>query len=183
MSGFAVDAALVGRAQLGDRAALNAVLGAIQRPLFDHIISIVRDHDQALDVLQDVLMIVARKLPSLREPEWLRAWCYRIATRESVRHVKADAVWRDALRGEPQEALPQIADDEPFDADLIAALPARVDDLPPASRLVVRMHYLDGLSYPEIAEALGLPLGTVKSRLAYGREQLRRSLSSHAAQL
>jgi RNA polymerase sigma-70 factor, ECF subfamily len=65
------------------------------------------------------------------------------------------------------------SDDAQFDPDLIERIPDAVSALPPASQLVVRMHYIDGLSHTEIAEALELSVGTVKSRLSYGLAALR----------
>jgi RNA polymerase sigma factor (sigma-70 family) len=170
---------LIGRAQSGDRAALDALLAALQEPLFNHIQLIVGDRDEGLDVLQDVLLVIARKLPLLREPRWFRAWAYRIATRAAVRRHRADKVWRDAIRGEELDALPEDTSgtEEAFDAELVATIRTHVAELPPASSLVVRMHYLDGLSCEEIAEALDLAVGTVKSRLFYGRDVLRRRLA------
>ena len=63
-----------------------------------------------------------------------------------------------------------------YEPELVAALPAMVDLLSPASRVVLRMHYLEGLTYVEIAEALEISVGTVKSRLAYGLTTLRTRL-------
>jgi RNA polymerase sigma-70 factor, ECF subfamily len=169
-------ALLVARAQSGDRAALDAVLRALQGPLYEHARSIAGDDDEARDVLQDALLIVSRKLPSLRDPRWLRAWAYRITTRECLRRGRRERPWREALRGEGLDAL-AAADAEPrFDPELAAALPGQLAALPPASGAVLRMHYLDGLTYVEIAEALEVAVGTVKSRLAYGLALLRRRL-------
>lgn len=160
---------LVARAQTGDRAALDRLLASLQDRLLAYIQTIVRDRDDALDVLQDVLLIVARKLPGLREPRLMRAWAYRIATRQALRHRRVERGWIEAARGDEIDAITADIDEARFDPETIAALPGLVSQLPPACRLVVRMHYVDGLSYDEIAEALDLPLGTVKSRLAYGR--------------
>jgi RNA polymerase sigma-70 factor (ECF subfamily) len=170
---------VIARAQSGDRAALDTVLRALQEPLYRHVLAIVRDPDDARDALQDTLMIIARKLPSLRETVWLRAWAYRIATREAVRHARAAQRWRDALRGD--EALATLAAPEAADpaaATFIADAPQLIAALPPASEVVIRMHYIDGLTHVEIAEALEIPVGTVKSRLAYGLAALRLSIST-----
>ncbi len=71
--------------------------------------------------------------------------------------------------------LPAVEmDEEPaFDAELLAALPSRLAALPTASRTVLRLHYLESLTQQEIAEALEIPLGTVKSRIGYGLQLLR----------
>jgi RNA polymerase sigma-70 factor, ECF subfamily len=178
-------ALLVARAQSGDRAALDAVLRALQGPalqgpLFEHARSIVGDDDGARDALQDALLIVSRTLPSLRDPRWLRAWAYRITTRACLRRGRRERPWREALRGEGLDAL-AAPDAEPrFDPELVAALPGQLAALPPGSGVVLRMHYLDGLTYVEIAEALEIAVGTVKSRLAYGLALLRRRLRPEA---
>ncbi len=72
--------------------------------------------------------------------------------------------------------LPVEEHDEQFDAELIAAVPSRLDSLSPGSQVVLRMHYLDGLTHVEIAEALEVAVGTVKSRLSYGLAALRRNM-------
>ena len=166
---------MIARAQSGDRAALDLVLGALQSPLYRHILAIVRDPDDARDALQETLMIVARKLPSLREVQWLRAWAYRIATREAVRQSRGARRWREALRGE--EALDALAapdSGDSFDGATLADAPELLAALSPASEAVIRMHYIDGLTHVEIGEALEIPVGTVKSRLAYGLTAMRR---------
>jgi RNA polymerase sigma-70 factor (ECF subfamily) len=63
-----------------------------------------------------------------------------------------------------------------FDPELIAALPDALAALPPASQLVLRMHYLEGLTHLEVAEGLEISMGTVKSRLAYGLAALRKTV-------
>lgn len=126
------------------------------------------------DVLQDVLLCIARKLPSLRDPRWVRAWAYRIATRMALRqvgHARRNMLTSiDSLAELPS---PDPRDDAPFDADVLARLPAVVSALPEGSQIVIRLHYMHGLTQPEVAEVLSIPLGTVKSRIAYGLRQLR----------
>jgi RNA polymerase sigma-70 factor (ECF subfamily) len=168
---------LVGRAQSGDRHALNQLLRALQEPLYRHVLAIVADPHTAEDVLQETLLAVCRKLGTLRDPRWFRAWAYRIATRTAVRRAQREHRWADALRDDTLATLP-AADPEPlFEPELIAALPAALEAVSSASRLVLRMHYLDELTFVEIAEALELSIGTVKSRLSYGLAALRKSLA------
>lgn len=164
------------RAQGHDRGALDALLRALQLPLHRHVSAIVREPDLAEDVLQEVLWLVCRKLGSLRDPRWVRAWAFRIATRESHRRL------RRKRRSSPiDDAVLETLEAPPLDAaaddELLARLPALVERLSPASEMVIRMHYLERLSIAEIAEALELAPGTVKSRLAYGLAALRRALS------
>jgi len=149
----------------------------LQDQLYEHIRAIVGDSDTAKDVLQESLWMIARKLPSLRDPRWMRAWAYRIATREAVHRTHSEKRWKEALRGDDLNVLVADADDEQFDGEVIAEIVSRLDSLSPASQVVLRMHYLQGLTHVEIAEALEVAVGTVKSRLSYGLAALRREVS------
>jgi RNA polymerase sigma-70 factor, ECF subfamily len=170
-------ATLAARAQLGDRGALEGLLRALQGVLFEHIRGILRDEDVAADVLQDTLLIICRRLGTVRELQWVRAWAYRVATREAVRAARrASRSGVDALDDWPD--LPAVVPDEPaVDPALQARMLARLEALPPRAQTVLRLRYLQELSQAEISEALEIPLGTVKSRLAYGLAALRSTVS------
>lgn len=167
---------LAARAQLGDRAALESMLRELEKPLRAHIQGIVRDYDVAQDVLQETLIIIYKKLGSLTEPMLVRSWSYRIATREAVRAS------RKAGRNiDFSEQIVSASNDSPaedLDKDLIERIYGRIDQLPLACGVVVRMRYVDSLSQAEIAEALSIPVGTVKSRIAYGLTILRNELAA-----
>jgi RNA polymerase sigma-70 factor, ECF subfamily len=168
----------VALAQSGDRRALDHLLRDHQQPLYHHVRAILGDGELAYDVLQAVLLLVARRLTGLRDPRWFRAWAFRIATREAVRAARRRsrdrALFDDAAEAEA-EAAP--ADESVYDPALVRACVDRIEALSPAARLVLRLHYLEELTLPEVAEALELPLGTVKSRLAYGLARLREQIS------
>ena len=167
---------LAARAQLGDRSALEQLLRALERPLLDHVRTIVSDRDLADDVLQETLLRVSRKLGSLRAPEWIRAWAYRIATREAIRAARAE---RDSRREtvEDWHDLPAPeAEAAVISEELLDEIKAHLEALPPHAQLVLRMRYLEELSQQEIAEALEIPIGTVKSRINYGLRSLRRTM-------
>ena len=167
--------ALAARAQLGDRAALEALLRRLQHPLREHIRGIVRDDDRSEDVLQESLLIVSRRLNTVRRTEWIRAWAYRIATREAVRAAKQERRDQDeSLDGFAQHVAAVDATDAEA-AELLSELPARLAALPAGAQIVLRLHYLQSLTQQEIAEALEIPLRTVKSRLAYGLGCLRKT--------
>ena len=171
------DVVLIGRAQLGDLHALDQLLASIQVPLFRHVSILLRDEHAAEDALQEVLLTISRKLPSLRDPRWFRAWAYRIATREAMRQARGTRRLPQAV--DPDD-LANIPIDEPparFDPEEIAQLADAVAELPPASQVVIRMHYLDGLTQVEVAEALEISVGTVKSRISYGLAILRKAIS------
>ena len=171
---------LAARAQLGDRLALERRLRSLEPLLLDHVRRIVNDNDVADDVLQESLLRVTRGLGALREHEWVRAWAFRIATREAVRAARAE-------RGRRREAVEDWHDIPVPESEVVVAidelldeLPARLGELPCRAQLVLRMRYLQELSQQEIAEALEIPLGTVKSRISYGLSVLRRTMTRRA---
>jgi RNA polymerase sigma-70 factor (ECF subfamily) len=123
-------------------------------------------------VLQDSLFIVARRLRSLRDPQWFRAWAYRITTREAFRRSRADKRWELIDEDAMAVLLNQHAEDDSGEAPLISM--HHLEQLSPAAQVVLRLHYLDDLTLAEISEALEVSVGTVKSRLAYGLAALRK---------
>lgn len=162
-------------AQSGDAEALNELLKAVQEPLYRYILSMVRERHLAEDILQEVFLRIYRKLGWLREPEVFRPWAYRIATRETFRHLGRERQWTDQVRDEAAlKTIPAPPAREEFAPELVAQLPTLVAQVSPASRAVIVLYYLHEMSLEDVAEVLGIPLGTVKSRLSYGLESLRR---------
>jgi len=172
---------LVGLAQSGHAESLDALLRWIQLPLYRHILSLTSDQALAEDVLQSALWTIARKIGQLRDPRLFKAWGYRTATRLAIRASRQERAWTQALRDGSLSLIPDDRDDDlsatHIDADEIENLLVGLSD---ASAVVVRMHYIDQLAYQEIAEALDIPLGTVKSRIAYGLAALRRRFAAEA---
>ncbi len=167
---------LVLRAQAGDRAALEALLEHAHAMLRPYVAVMVRDGDAAADVLQEVLVLLFRKLPALREPRAFASWARRIASREIFRALRKLRHY-ERTHDELPPDVPAEPDPEPAGEGLLARLPALLERVSPASRAVVALHYLDGLTLDETAAVLELPAGTVKSRLAYGLATLRRVLA------
>ena len=164
------------QAQSGSHEALNELFKSVQDPLFRYIVSLVRDQHLAEDILQEVFIRIYRKLRWLQEPEAFRAWAYQIASREAFRYLKRERRWTDQVRDE--ETLTALASDDhdsEFPRELVETLPQLVGSLSPASRAVVVLFYLHEMSLVETAAVLDIPIGTVKSRLAYGLQTLRRS--------
>jgi RNA polymerase sigma-70 factor (ECF subfamily) len=164
---------LVLRAQCGDRDALELVLRTIQTPLRRYVSGLVGPGD-ADDTLQDVLLLISRKLYWLEQPELFRAWAFRIASRAAFRHLKKRRRWTDATVDE--SALDEIAapDTAVPDDTLLTLLDSPA--LTPASRAVLVLHFREEMPLADVAAVLEIPLGTVKSRLAFGLKRLRTRL-------
>ena len=164
------------QAQSGSHEALNELFRSVQEPLFRYIVSLVRDQHLAEDILQEVFIRIYRKLRWLREPEAFRAWAYQIASREAFRYLNRERRWSDQVRDEATLTALPAGDHEPeFPREMIESLPQLVGNLSPASRAVVVLFYLHEMSLIETAAVLDIPVGTAKSRLAYGLESLRRT--------
>jgi RNA polymerase sigma-70 factor (ECF subfamily) len=163
------------RAQSGEREAFDRLLRAIGDPLLGYVSRLVGDQAMAEDVLQDVLTLVYRKLTWLEDPRLFRPWVFRIASREAFKRLKRERRWFEQVRDqEVLDALPAAPVPEPaFDPVALARL---IGTLSPASRAVLILHYYHQMTLVEIGEVLDIPVGTVKSRLAYGLECLRRVL-------
>lgn len=161
------------RAQCGDRDALELLLRSIQPSLHGYLSGVVGD-TQSDDVLQDVLIAVARKLVWLEQPELLRPWAFRIASRAGFRHLKRERRWLGDDSGLEDVAAP----DPPPRDELLRDL-ATMDGISPASRAVLVLHFQEEMTLPAIAAILEVPLGTVKSRLAYGLTAIRKQLGDN----
>lgn len=167
---------LVMRAQEGDRQALERVLRHAYDLLGPFAASMIRDPAAREDVLQEVLIVLYRKLRTLREPRAFAGWARRIASREIFRALRRQRV-HEQLHDELSPDLPaEFQFPGPPDG-LLDRLPELLQRVSPASRAVLALHYVDELSLDETAAILDLPVGTVKSRLAYGLALLRRHLT------
>ena len=167
------EARTVLRAQLGDRDALEAVLRSIQPPLRRFVSRIV-GATEADDVAQNTLIIIARKLNWLEEPRLFRAWAFRIASRIAFDLLKKQR--RLPIHDTDDAVLQAIAAPAtpPSDQALVELL--KSERISPASRAVLALHFQEEMSLAEVAAILDVPLGTVKSRLAYGLKALRQQL-------
>lgn len=172
-----MDRYLVERAQRGDREAFTALAFALSQRLYGVAHRILRDADAAGDALQVALVRIWRDLPSLREPERLEAWAYRLLTRAC----------QDELRkrhGRPP-TLQLLPDDGAIDGSIISVvdrdqIERGFRNLSAEQRAVVVLHYYRDLTLAEISEALSVPIGTVRSRLHYARRSLRAAIEADA---
>ena len=161
------------RAQCGDRDALELLLRGVQPALRRYVAGLIGVED-ADDILQDVLIIVSRKLYWLEQPEVFRAWTFRIASRAAFRYLKKRKRWLDATVNHTWLdglAAPEITAPDDTILQLLDS-PA----LTPASRAVLVLHFREEMPLAHVAAVLEIPLGTVKSRLAFGLKTLRTRL-------
>ena len=159
---------------MGDRSALDDLLRCTQDWLFRYLRGLLMHRHLAEDALQDTMLLICRKLRWLNDPRCYRAWVYRIASRQAFREIRAN---RSRPKSVPDlaQSAPTIAMVGPAldDREMVGLVRRRIDRLSPNIRPVLILHYFEGLSLGTIAAILDLPVGTVKSRLAYGLNKLR----------
>jgi RNA polymerase sigma-70 factor (ECF subfamily) len=162
------------RAQCDDREALELLLRSVQGPLRRYASGLVGPA-AADDVLQDVLIVICRKLRWLDNPELFRAWVYRIASRIAFHYLRKRRGLPEQL---PEDFMPEeiAAPEARPPAELLRGL-LNMEGISPASRAVLVLHFQEELPLQEVAAILEIPLGTVKSRLAYGLAALRKQLA------
>ena len=163
------------RAQVGDRHALEALLRRAQ-PLATRYVSRLVGRDHAPDVVQDVLISVAQKLTWLTEPRLFRPWMFRIASRAAFRYLRKERRWVQPVDGSEFDSIPA---GEPPSEELLREL-LDSDELSPASRAVLVLHFEEEMPLVQVAAVLEIPLGTAKSRLAYGLKALRRHIAKRS---
>ncbi len=162
------------RAQCRDREALETLLRSVQPSLRRYLLGLVGATD-ADDLQQDVLITVVRRLGSLEDPGLFRPWLFRIASREAFRHLRKRRRWQEQHHADPQlDRLP--SPESPPMADVLRVL--STDIVSPASRAVLILHFQEEMSLPDVAAILEIPVGTAKSRLAYGLRLIRNHLAA-----
>ena len=161
------------RAQCGDKSALEHLLRSVQPAIRRYVMRLVGATD-ADDVVQDVLVAIARNVAWLLEPGLFRSWAFRIASRAAFSHLRR-VRRRGVEEGDDLLLASLPAREPPPDNELLAEL-LDGNVLSPASRAVLALHFQEDMELAEVAAVLEIPLGTVKSRLAYGLKTLRRYL-------
>ena len=173
---------LVDRCRSGDERAFEELVDRYKDLVFALIARTVQDRSRAEDLAQEVFLRVHRGLPYFRGEARLSTWLYRIVAnvcaQEAARGRPA-AVSIDDERVRGRVAASTSARDRQFGAlELRDQLEKAVARLPANYRFLIAAHYLEGVQYEDLAEALQLPLGTVKTQLHRAKQQLRRLLET-----
>ena len=187
------DQDLVDKAKAGDTMAFQKLVIAHQGRLFSVAFGMLRDRDEAMDVVQDAFIKAHRKLAEFEGNAAFSTWLYRIAVNLSIDRKRADARRRktdlddaaavnldnDSLYG-AAEFAPRLSGSNPLrnstDKELGKQIDSALARLTDDHKAIVLLREVEGMSYEEISEALGIPKGTVMSRLFHARKNLQRVL-------
>lgn len=175
-----------------DRAAFDEIFERYQSMVYNLACRVLGDREEALDVSQEVFLTIYRKIDRFRGESSLKTWIYRIAINRATNRCR----WWHRLRRRGTVSLDEhlsmdqcrnlsetleARGDSPEESLLVREKRVEIERalhmLPLPQRIAVVMRDMEGMSYEEIAESLEVSLGTVKSRIARGREELKRRLN------
>lgn len=145
--------------------AFEKLIKDFQRPLYSHIRTIVLNHDDTHDVLQNVFIKVFQNLKNFKRESKLFSWVYRIATNESITFINQKARKNNiSSQEQAQKEIDNLKAETYFDGDEIhLKLQKAVALLPEKQQLVFKMKYFQELKYEEISEILGTTVGGLKA--------------------
>ncbi len=172
-----MDAGLIGRAQRGDEEAFASLAVAAGDRLHAVAFRILRDTDLAEDATQQALLSIWRDLPQLRDPARFDAWSYRLLVHACYAEGRRTRHWTPNLHILPTEASTGEGLSSVVDRDQLERGFRRLSFDHRA--VVVLHHYLD-LPLDQVADVLGIPVGTVRSRLHHAMRGLRAALEADA---
>lgn len=175
------DGALICRSRRGDLAAFEALYDGYKGQVFRTALAITRDQAAAEDILQECFIRLHRSLDGLDESQPLAPWLYRVTVNLCYSWMTRQRRWLHSLEEalEWLGTLPQPSPSQLVERQEIkVAIEQAINSLSLDQRVTLVLHYLNGLSVEEIAAAMNCPVGTVKSRLHYGRNNVRRKLLS-----
>jgi RNA polymerase sigma-70 factor, ECF subfamily len=172
-----LDRELIERAQLGDESAYAALAAEIGDRMYAAAHHILRDTGRAEDATQQAMIDIWRMLPQLKDPDRFQAWAYRIVVRAAYAEAGRQRLWGLRATAKPERISAPDHAGRVADRD---QLERGFERLPMDHRAVVVLKHYAGLSNDEIAEALDIPEGTVRSRLHYALKTLRAALEADA---
>jgi RNA polymerase sigma-70 factor (ECF subfamily) len=172
------DELIVVRCQLGEPEAFDDLIARWHGPLWQYIRRMSGRDDEAQDILQDVWLRVIRGIARVRDGSRLRGWLFGITRRVLMDRLRRQYATPPAsdVNTDDLAAEPEPSDREPG----LEALDAAIETLPLIEREILTLFYLRELSLAEIADALTIPTGTVKSRLFRARRMARALLQKEA---
>lgn len=185
------DQEIVALARSGEEAAYRELVRRYERPLFSLLYRMVRDRELAEDLAQETFVKALNAIDSYRPEFKFSSWIFKIANNAAIDHLRRRELDTLSLEGSPHAETPeaieatalQIGDRQESPLDEVEArelggeIEAAIARLRPEYRSCILLRHVEGRAYEEIAEILGLPLGTVKTYIHRARNELRRELA------
>ena len=170
------DELLAIRCQLGEPAAFDDLITRWHAPLWSFVRRLAGEDDAAREILQDVWVRVIRGIPQLRDGSRLRAWLFGIARRTLMDRLRQQYARSPTVDVDVDEIAADTSAAE--EAEDLQELERALAEVPVVEREVLTLFYLHELSLNEVAEALNVPVGTIKSRLFRAKRLLRQTMTA-----
>jgi RNA polymerase sigma-70 factor (ECF subfamily) len=185
------DQEVVALARSGSEAAYRELLRRYERPIFSLVFRMVRDRELAEDLAQETFVKALNALDSYRPEFKFSSWIFKIANNAAIDHLRRRELDTLSLEGSPHASTPDAIEatalqigarqESPLDTveakELGKQIETAIGKLRPEYRACILLRHVDGRPYEEIAEILGLPLGTVKTYIHRARNELRVALA------
>ena len=166
-----LDELLVIQCQQGDRKALALLVKRWSPKIQRHAMRLTQEHSVAQDITQETWISVVKGIGKLRDPAAFKVWIYRIASNKCASWIRSRQQQRRVV-AEQQKNNPGAYPPEPGN-EKVTRMKGILNELPANQRVVLTLFYLEEHSMREISQILGLPVGTIKSRLYHAREKLK----------
>jgi len=182
------EARLISRLRAGDLAAFEELVAHFERPVFALCFRLLGDAEEARDAAQETFLKIYRGLSGFRGEAGLKTWIYRIAINQAMnqkrwwrRRHRDETISLDITRGQSEATLGSMLpgrgsspEAEAISSEREHSIMRALGEIKEEYRIALMLREIEELSYEEIAETLSISIGTVKSRIARGREELRR---------
>jgi RNA polymerase sigma-70 factor (ECF subfamily) len=182
------EAGLIERLRARDLAAFEELVARFERPVYGLCFRLLGDAEEARDAAQETFLKVYRGLGGFRAQSGLKTWIYRIAINQAMnqqrwwrRRHRDETISLDLTRGDSETAIGSTLADHTSSPEALAIqsesegrIMRALGEIKQEYRIALLLREIEELSYEEIAVTLGISIGTVKSRIARGREELRR---------
>ena len=187
----ATDQEVVAQARLGREAAYRELVRRYERPIFSLIYRMVRDRELAEDLSQETFVKALKAVGSYRPEYKFSSWIFKIANNAAIDHLRKRELATLSIEGSPHARTPDAMEatalqiggrlpgplDQLEASELGGAIEEAIGRLRPEYQSCILLRHVEGRPYEEIAEMLGLPLGTVKTYIHRARHELRKALA------
>jgi len=173
------DLDLAQRHRYGDETAFEEIYDRFGGMVFNLALRLSGEPEEAADLSQETFLKIHRHLSGFRGRSSLKTWVYRVAVNCCRSRYKKQSAWRSRLLPESEEKLERLPDrrrspeERAIARGAVGRIAQALAELPTIYREAVLLRDIEGLTYEEMSQVLGLRLGTVRSRIARGRDRLR----------
>lgn len=175
---------MISRCQKGDQDALKEIFDQYHKKVYRIAYGVVRQREEALDIVQEVFIKLYRSIRNFKGKSKFYTYLYRMAMNTAVDHVrkmgKSPFSSLDEMEGfQPSEGIEKSPDSILLRKELEERVKVALEKLPNDQRMALIFREVEGLSYKEMAEAMGCSIGTVMSRLHYARKRIQEFLKNY----